>query len=349
MSQEQTAPRRLWSDPVYERLPLSPMVAGAIASGLLLGVLAVLAVATGELAALAEQERSWWQTRDARLAVLLALLAATLPTALRYHELGTRRDLEALERANLWHGVRPELLEQVGWADPRKARLYACTGLFAVPLVASLVDRDPALYLTSAYWHFGQIWTWVVGTSLSVLGAVFTYRVSADARAFAALARALPTVDLLERGALLPFARQGLRSAMPGVLMLTFLALNITDEGFLAAILLLGGLALVQNVALLLIPIRGLHDRLRDAKREELARVHAAIRGERGALRGSPLDGDDARALADLLAWRAFVESVPEWPIDASTLGRFAFYVGLPLLSWVGAALVERAIDVAIG
>jgi hypothetical protein len=136
---------------------------------------------------------------------------------------------------------------------------------------------------------------------------------------------------------------------VPGALFVSFLTLNLVDEGFLLAVLLLGGLVLVQNVATLLIPLRGLRDRLRAAKREELRRVDAAIRGEPDALRGSMIGRRESPSLADLLAWRSFVQAVPEWPIDTGTLGRSAFFVGLPLLSWVGGALVERAVDLVIG
>jgi len=51
---------------------------------------------------------------------------------------------------------------------------------------------------------------------------------------------------------------------------------------------------------------------------------------------------------SDLLAWRAFVEAVPEWPIDVSTLGRFALYFGIPLLGWIGAAIVQHVLEKAL-
>ena len=77
--------------------------------------------------------------------------------------------------------------------------------------------------------------------------------------------------------------------------------------------------------------------------------MNAAIRGEPGALSGSPIGKRDRLALADLLAWRAFAEAVPEWPIDLSTLGRSVLYVGIPLLSWIGAAVVQHVLERAIG
>ena len=85
--------------------------------------------------------------------------------------------------------------------------------------------------------------------------------------------------------------------------------------------------------------------RIQEAKRQELARVHAAIRGEPGALRGSPLAARPAPDLAELLAWRAAVEGVQEWPIDASTWLRFVLFLGIPLASWIGGALVQHVFE----
>ena len=51
-----------------------------------------------------------------------------------------------------------------------------------------------------------------------------------DARHFSALARRLPAIDLLDPDALAPFARQGLRSSVPGLLLISFVALNAVDH-----------------------------------------------------------------------------------------------------------------------
>jgi hypothetical protein len=46
-----------------------------------------------------------------------------------------------------------------------------------------------------------------------------------------------------------------------------------------------------------------------------------------------------------LFAYEARVESAREWPFDASTLVRFALLLTVPLVSWLGGALVERVVD----
>jgi hypothetical protein len=349
MSHAEPVTRRLWSDWFFERVPLPPALFGTLLAAALLALLALLAAATGAFDRLAAEGLAWWQDRDGRVSVLLSLLAGAIPAALRYHELGTRRNLETLAAANLWLGATPEALRSATSGSLRTALWFGASGFLLIPIVAVSVDRDVVRYFQASHWDLGVLWTWVVGAFVTFTGGILTYRAVVDARKFAQLARALPAVDLLDREALLPFARQGLRSAVPGVIFVTFLAFNLGDTGFLLATALIGTIVLVQNIAVLVIPMRGVHERLRAAKRDELARVRAAIRGEPGALRGSPLERrGDAPALADLLAWRAFVEAVPEWPIDLPTLGRFAAYVGVPLLGWVGAGLVQHALESAL-
>jgi hypothetical protein len=349
MSHAEPVSRRLWSDWFFERVPLPPALFGALFAAALLAVLALLALATGAFDRLAAEGLAWWQDRDGRVSVLVSLLAGTIPAALRYHELGTRRNLDALAAANLWPGAAPAELHSSTPGSPRTAFWFGLSGLLLIPIIAYTVDRDVGRYFTSRQWNLGVTWTWLVGSFVSFTGGILTYRVFVDARKFAQLARTLPAVDLLDREALLPFARQGLRSAIPGVIFVTFLALNLGDSGFLLAMSLIGPAVLMQNIAVLVIPMRGVHERLRAAKRDELARVNAAIRGDAGALRGSLLGQRERLSLADLLAWRAFVEEIPEWPIDVSTVGRFAVYVGIPLLGWIGAALVQHLLESALG
>jgi hypothetical protein len=99
----------------------------------------------------------------------------------------------------------------------------------------------------------------------------------------------------------------------------------------------------------LLAPLSGLRSRIVDAKRRELARVDRAIRGHTGALAGSDVPAEsDVLRLVGLLAYRREVEAVPEWSLDAPALRRFAFYLALPLASWVAAALVERLVDLVL-
>ena len=60
-------------------------------------------------------------------------------------------------------------------------------------------------------------------------------------------------------------------------------------------------------------------------------------------------DPEDPDAVADriapLLAYERRIDDVREWPFAAFTLTRFGLYATLGAGSWLGAALVERALD----
>jgi hypothetical protein len=130
---------------------------------------------------------------------------------------------------------------------------------------------------------------------------------------------------------------------------LSISALNAVDRGFAAQIVGIGALVLATGTVALLLPVRGVRERIRETKNAELARIHAAIRGETNAL-GESVIARRAETvdLADLLAYRAHVQSVHEWPFDAPTMLRFALYLAIPIGSWLGGAMVERLLGAAL-
>ena len=61
---------------------------------------------------------------------------------------------------------------------------------------------------------------------------------------------------------------------------------------------------------------------------------------------------DEARGIiavagteGDLLARRAFVMSIPEWPIDTSTLRKLGIYALFPAISWFVGPLVREVVN----
>jgi hypothetical protein len=177
------------------------------------------------------------------------------------------------------------------------------------------------------------------------LGA-FVYATLAYARRFSELAGRIERIDLLDLRALAPFARQGLRSALLWLVLVSLLALNAADLIWFSTIAALG---LVGGTAALVLPVRGIHLQLRQAKRAELQRVNAAIQGNPSALSDSLIsEHESSLGLADLLAYRSFLESVREWPFDTPSMLRFALYLAIPLGSWLGGAFVERLLGAAL-
>jgi hypothetical protein len=230
-----------WNDRAFGAIPLAP---AWIAAGLALALLClflVTVIATGDLAEFMEREGRWWQDRDGRLAVLIVLFTAYLPAARRYEELGVRRNLREIHSSVDW---APGQLEAVAGGlrdvDPHGRRVACALALVAIPVTALLVDRDPSLYFRSGYWDATHFWTYGLAAVLCWNVGALVHAISLHARAFSRVARSIPEVDLLNLSVFGPFVRQGMLSALPGVVVLSFLALNLADRGFLWAIGVLG-------------------------------------------------------------------------------------------------------------
>jgi hypothetical protein len=101
------------------------------------------------------------------------------------------------------------------------------------------------------------------------------------------------------------------------------------------------------GITALVVPVWGVHGRLREAKTRELEKLDAAVREERDALwRGG---ASDSPRLANLAGYRTLVADQSDWPLDVSTWLRFGFYLGIGAASCVGAALVEQLLARALG
>ena len=155
--------------------------------------------------------------------------------------------------------------------------------------------------------------------------------------------RAHARPDLLNARPLAPLARCGTRMLLFWVLMIS-LNFPVLFLGSAEVLRVLGVMVLVLfalAIAALAIPTWGARQALRATKAAELDRVQQEIRDAREAR-------DDSR-LPGLLAWEARIASVSEWPIDAGSFRLTGLYLLIPLLSWVGGALVERVVDALVG
>jgi len=168
------------------------------------------------------------------------------------------------------------------------------------------------------------------------------------ARAFSRVGDRLPAVDLLDRAQLAPFGRRGLRSVLLWMLLLSLFAplyvLGAAEPLLVVALVFLVSFAATA----FLLPVRGAHRRIAAAKEHELTRVRAALHEARSRVLAAPSDAVQGGRLADLVAWEQRVAAAREWPFGAPTVWRFALYTGIGLASWIGAALVERALETAL-
>ena len=226
-------------------------------------------------------------------------------------------------------------------------------GLGALLIVAIV----PTLYLEPS--RFLRAETYRLPSVLFDLavGAVFGWTLArtlaaaiVQDRAFARLADSIAEIDLLDLEPLRCFPRRGQRRALRWLLLVAVSAFVFVDAGFAAppAVALTGIIAFTAFSFLL--PIWGIHRRLQREKRALLGTLREQIRTERARLQADDAEHpQQGGRLADLLAYEGRVATAREWPIDTSTLVRLAFYLLLPLGSWLGAAFVERALNAALG
>ncbi len=155
-------------------------------------------------------------------------------------------------------------------------------------------------------------------------------------------------IDLLDGRPLDPFVRKGQRSVVVWIIFSSLLAVFWLAGTAASLNLLVLLFVLGMATAALLAPLSGVHRRIVATKQEELRRLNDAIRREREGLLGDA-DAPETPRLANLIAYRQLVESVHEWPLTAPALLRFGLFLLIGLGSWLGAALVERALESALG
>ena len=133
---------------------------------------------------------------------------------------------------------------------------------------------------------------------------------------------------------------------MLAIIGISLAALWIFVPGFAATFVAFTAVSLVIPTLIFVTPVRGDRRRIREAKHAELAALEPELR----RVRDAAIDGDKAvqGRLADLLAYRAYVEAVREWPFDTSTVTRFGLYLLIPLASWFGSAFVERLVNAVL-
>jgi hypothetical protein len=329
-----------WTQRLYDALPVAPVWTGlALAAALTLAFLAQ-EVALDRFTALGElpaEVRPW---RDVRLAIVNFLLVAYLPTAFVYVGRGARSTRAALAPL----GVRRSSQGPPGRYPTASLRLAGWIGVAATlfgPLLAIGTPNpyDPTLWTPEVVWHRA------LAPVIGWWGGRFVYAVLEESGRLSELARQLPPLDLFDLRPLAPFASQGLRDALLVIGLVAISTLFLSESGFALMIALLAALTLPVALTALLLPVRGARQRVREAKARELDWCRERLREERTRLGGASQAPGAPGRLEEILAYRAFVESVHEWPFDTSTLWRFALYLLIPLGSWSGGALVEHVID----
>jgi hypothetical protein len=298
-----------------------------------LGLLGLYAASAGWFADLSVLRGA--NAPPARFNAALALVLAYVCAALWLGRHWVERDLVALRGV-----AEAGAAEWEAWTasvrSPAAAKLLAAAlAGAAVGLGVTWIGRAEAL---SAVWRGHSVWARVLTPALFAAMGVLLWRSASRARLYRAIG--LRTrVRLGELAPLAVFVGAGLRTAglwFVGTSLACLLLVDMQTPNTVVPVLVFTTLVAAAS---LLTPSRGVHVRLREAKRAELAWLRAEIARAADALRA----GDAARAapLPALIAWEGRVADAPEWPIDASAWRRFALLLLVPLGSWLGGALAE--------
>lgn len=302
------------------------------------------ALVFADLAAFADPNGRFGVARIVRFNAALGIVLSYICASLWLGQRWARRDFDdlrpALEASDAeWSAWRERARTPGRAALARAATLGAIAGLVVDVIGARAAD-------SAAFWLGHRVWERMLNPLVFAALGVLVALSSTRAGVYQEVGRRA-RVAVGEIGPLAPFARVGLRTALLWFIgtSLASLLLVETDSPMLVFSILLattgfGGAALVA-------PSRGVHERLREAKREELAWLRAEIARSSDSLRRG--DAAGAAQLPALLAWEARVAGAPEWPFDTSTWLRFSLLLLVPLGSWLGGALAERIVDYWLG
>jgi hypothetical protein len=173
----------------------------------------------------------------------------------------------------------------------------------------------------------------------------FTYLIVRNARVFSQLGELHTRVDLYRPSTLRPFAQAGTLYLLIIMGAMALSPLQALDASFRVENYSWGfAIGIPAAIVLPLLVMHGIRKATLVAKQAELAQLDAAI-----AVASRDFDAPATQTLNALLDRRAYVSEQHGWPMDVRMVSRAAFYVVIPPLAWVGAALVERAIESFIG
>lgn len=193
--------------------------------------------------------------------------------------------------------------------------------------------------------------TWPMDLSL-VLGSMLVwifatqvvYTAIENGLVLSRLGRHCVSMDLFLIQRLKPFARVGIVYTLIVMGALAITPLQALDAHFrLVNYSFAFALGLPVAILLFVLPMWGVHRRLQEERGRELAQVDASI---------AAAARDHATAalthLNALLERRAFLQALHTWPLDLQALARVGFYLIIPPLAWVGAALVEMLVQALV-
>ncbi len=333
MTRSQTTP---WTLRAYEALPGNPVQIG-LALGFSLLLLFFLGRALFDGAANST-------SGDLRIAITQILMTAYSASAYAYVLMSARAttvELATGQRSLHWQTAAEQAGKHNAWIlFIAGAASYLVVGVAVTN--ATTPDVNPWDWHGWNYdvlWHRATtvLFVWWIGC--------FCYVTVAESARLSRLTRNIENLDLLDLETYQPLTRQGLTNALLVIGTVSVLSLLAVESrywtvliGFWISFIFLAWVGLM-------LPLWGIRRSIRVARDREIEWVDRQVRDSRDALKR---DSNDGRSIAELLAYRTVIETVGNWPFDRLTLMRFAVLLLIPLGSWLGAALVERGLDLVL-
>ena len=345
MTEEGQPTANVWEIRFVEAFPAPPLVTGMLVIVVLTGLAFLYhAFVLGQPILLSEPQGIFPFTEGPRNALLSAMLFGYTIGAFGYGKTELYRDLSSLElTAGEPKGEFPRSLLV-------KSRYRGAAGVAGLLLFNAAMQwrfSSPETGGTGIGWawlrDFGPHLLYQLLFGWSIARVIFF--VSQPNPELDVATRDRP-VDLLDLRPYQLIGRIAVRHALMFILGASLLIPWIFVPGrsavFVVMVVIGGAASLLAPV----VPLRWVRQRIGEAKRDALAELDSELRRLRDAT--SPSDAGPPGRMADLLAYRGYVESIREWPFDSSTLARFGLYLLIPVASWVGSAFVERMVDTAL-
>ena len=347
MAGSEVAAQRHWADTI------DPPAWGWLAaflglSALLVGGMLAWWVIFGFWDTLFDSREVFGLSFDARNHLTMVVLLAFVATGTRWVRRGVLRDVQRLGELS---GAPPEEIEEAlshNAHPPRAVRGPALAGALALGLV--MIPLTGGRDFSLSGWDMHHLWAVANLVAIFFLmfeGAWLSIQNLRTLHRY--MARHLP-IDLLDRGALASIGRMGLRGAVLWLVGGTIASTLTWGMNQAAPVLVILTLLLGLATASMFLPAMMARGRLRESKAAELEKVRVRIAQIRDAMLSGPGSGaaEQAALMTGLLAYEARIESVPDWPFDTPTLLRFSLFAVLAAGSWLGGALVERALGAVL-
>jgi len=278
---------------------------------------------------------------DFRIAVFHCLLAGYLPGAYLFLLRGTRNTVDELEKI-LKPAEDPSCMDYSTLRLGKRALiisgLIGLLGAVLIPHLTTPSPWDPSTWNPEVWWHR------VLGLFIGLCFAWLCLAVWNTSTITSRLAARIDSLDLLDMTPLSPFVNQGLLTALLMIGLVSLFSLFLLEPEHAVVVAILVGLCLPLALLSLWLPVRGVHQRICEAKQAELKWTRERIQQSRTLLHSDSPDVSAGR-MADLSAYHQLIEDVPGWPFKSATVLRVMLYLLIPVASWLGGLLIEGVLD----